>query len=118
MGHGLFKAYSFTMGAGSTTASVDLGRAFSKVYLQIPTFASTTALDIYASPDGTQTYYQVGKEIPNTTTVQSWSFTVAASAGANGRLVPIPPGFQRYRVVAADSAPSAAHGFQVLCGDQ
>lgn len=116
MGHGVFRAYSFTMAAAGTTAVVDLGRAFSRVYLQVPSMTSSANLDLYASPDGTQGYYQLGKEIPNTTTVQSWSFTVAASAAANGRLVPIPAGFQCYRVLA-DSAPAGAQKFMLLCGD-
>jgi hypothetical protein len=117
MGHGVFRAYSFTMAAQAGSASVNLGRSFQRVYLQIPSMASTTGLDVYASPDGTQTYYQIGKEVPNTTTVQSWSFTVAASAAANGRLVQIPAGLQFYKIVASDSAPSGAQGFQVLCAD-
>lgn len=117
MGHGLFKSYSFTMGAAIGSATVNLGRGYPKVYLQVPTFASTTGIDIYASPDGTQTYYQIRKEVPVTTTVQSWSFSVAASAMANGGLSPIPPGFQYYKIVATDSAPSGALSFQVYCGD-
>lgn len=117
MGHGVFRTYSFTMAATAGSASVNLGRSFDKVYLQVPTMASATGLDIYASPDGSQTYYQLGKEVPNTTTVQSWSFTVAASAAANGRLVPIPAGLQFYKIISSDSAPTAALGFQVLCAD-
>jgi hypothetical protein len=117
MGHGLFKAYSFTMGAAAGSASIDVSRAFSKVYLQVPTFASTTALDVYASPDGIQTYYQLSKEVPNTTTVQAWSFTIAASAMAGGRLVPLPAGVRFYKIIAADSAPAGALGFQMLCSD-
>lgn len=116
MGHGAYRAYSFTMAATAGSASVNLGRSFSRVYLQIPTMASSAGLDIYASPDGSQTYYQLGKEVANTTTVQSWSFTVAASAAGSGRLVPIPAGLQYYKIVA-DSIPTTALGFQVLCGD-
>jgi hypothetical protein len=116
MGHGVFKAYSFSIAAAGTTGVVNLGRSFQKVYLQIPTMTSAANLDIYASPDGSQTYYQLGKEVPNTTTVQSWSFTVNASAAANGRLVPIPAGLQYYRILV-DSAPAGAQGFQMLCGD-
>lgn len=116
MGHGAYKAYSFTMAATQGSAAVNLGRSFTRAYLQIPTMASAANLDIYASPDGAQTYYQLGKDVPNTTTVQSWSFTVAASAAAGGRLVPIPTGLQYYKIVA-DSIPTTALGFQILCGD-
>lgn len=116
MGHGLSKAYSFTMSAAVGSASVLLGRSFAKVYLQIPTMASASALDVYASPDGTQTYYQLRHSPIASTTTQTWSYTIAQSAPVNGALVPIPGGFQAYKIVA-ESIPAAALGFQVICGD-
>lgn len=116
MGHGLYKVYVATMAAAGTAATFDLGRSYRKVYLQVPTMTSSANLDIYAAAASGDTYYQVGKEVPNTTTVQSWSFTVNASAAANGRTVPMPDGLQYFKVVA-DSAPAAATAFKVLCAD-
>jgi len=115
MGFGTY--YAFTMGATSSSASVNLQRAFyDPIYLQIPTMASASALDVYGSIDGTN-YYQLRKPVPNTTTVQSWTFTVAASAGANGGIVPIPGGLKYYKIIATDSAPTAALGFNIICGN-
>lgn len=114
MGFGTY--YPMTMGATSSSASVNLQRAFERVYLMIPTMPSSTALDVYGSVDGSS-YYQIRKEPANTTTVQAWTFIVAATAGANGGIVPIPAGFKYYKVVATDSAPTSAIGFNVICGN-
>jgi hypothetical protein len=116
MGHGQFTVYTATMAAAGTTAVFDCGRSFRRVYLQVPTMTSVANLDIYAANVTGGSYYQVGKDVPNTTTIQSWSFTVAASAAANGRMVPIPDGLQVYKVVA-DSAPAGAQAFKLLCAD-
>lgn len=115
MGYGVTRAYSFTMGAAKTTATVNVGQSYERTYLQIPTFTSITALDLYVSPDGTQTYYQVGQGVPTTATIQCLKFQIAATATSGGMTVPIPAGFQYYKVVAVDSAPAAAMGFQVIC---
>lgn len=113
MGCGTY--YAMTMAATAGSASVNLQRAFDKVYLMIPSMVSSSALDLYGSVDGTN-YYQVKKEPANTTTVQAWTFIVAATAGANGGIVPLPAGFKYYKIVATDSNPTAALGFNVICG--
>lgn len=104
-----------TMASADSQVIADLGGYWDKVHLEIPTMASVSALDVYVATDSTQTYYQLGKEVPNTTTVQAWSFTIAASAAANGRTVPFPSGFRYVKLKAADSAPSAAVGFKFIC---
>ena len=105
-----------TMAAAGSTASGDLQRTYQKVYVQIPTMTSVTALDIYASVDGSS-YYQIRKEVVNTASVQASSFIVPSSAAANGSLMPIPGGFQFYKVVATDSAPAAATTFKLHGSD-
>lgn len=117
MGHGLNQVYAVTMASAAGSATVTLGQAFAKVYVEIASLASATGLDVYAARVAGGTYYQVTKEVPNTTTVQAWSFTVAASAMNNGRIVPIPAGFKYYKFIAADSAPTAAYAFNVICSD-
>lgn len=110
------KVIPATMAAATGSFSVNVGMGFSKTYLQMPSMASSTAFDLYASADGTN-YYQVRKENPNTTTVQAWSFIVAASANANGGIVPLPAGLQYYKFLATDSNPAGALGFNIICGD-
>lgn len=106
------------MAAAAGSASVSLGRGYSQMYLQVPSMASTTSLDLYVSPDGTQPYYQL-RNWPNaaTATIQIGTFIIAATCSSGGAVIPIPGGFQNYKVVATDSAPSGAQGFQVLCAD-
>lgn len=170
MAYGVGKVYAFTMGATSASASVNLQASFNKVYLQVPSMVSNSALDLYGSVDGTN-YYQLQNSIPHaqsfvvtmasadsiasfnlgrlfskiyiqigsmnssanlniqasldnvtfydlrsvsptTQAVQS-TFVVAASATGNGCIVPYPQGVQYLRVVA-DSAPSIAVGFKVV----
>ncbi len=117
MGHGAISVFTKSMVSANSLVTFDLQRAWTKVYVQVPTFASTTALDLYLAATSSSTFYQLGKDIPNTTTVQAWSFTIAASTTANGRMVPIPGGFQYFRIFTADSAPTAAVDFKVICSD-
>jgi hypothetical protein len=117
MGHGVFRVYTATMAAAATTATFDLGRSFRQVYLQIPTFASISALDLYAAASAAGTYYQVGKPLVSTTTVESWTFSVAATATSGGRMLPIPGGLQYFQVKATDSAPAGAMTFKAICAD-
>jgi hypothetical protein len=117
MGHGLHQVFVKTMAsADSVISGWDLGRAFSKVYLQIPTMSSNSALDVYASVDGSS-FYQIRKEAVSTSTVQAHSYIVAASAAANGGIVPLPGGFRYYKIQATDSAPTAATTFKIICSD-
>lgn len=116
MGNGAYFHQPNTMASADSIISFDLGRAFAKVYLQIPSMPSSTALDTYASTDKVS-FYQVRKEPVNTSTVQASSYIIAASAGANGGIVPVPGGFRFYRFIATDSAPSGATTFKLIGGD-
>lgn len=113
---GVFREFSFTMGATSGSASVTIDQAYTKIYMQVPTFTSIAALQLSASPDGTQTFYQVANEIPNSTTVQCWPFAIPATATSGGFIVPIPAGMLAYKVVA-DSVPTTALNFKLICGE-
>ncbi len=102
-----------TMAAAVGSVTVDLGGNWERVFLSIPSMVSASALDVYVAVTTDQTYYQLRKEIPNTTTVQCWSFVV--SAIANGAVVPLPAGFRYMKLIATDSAPAAAIGFKIMC---
>lgn len=115
MAIGEAKAFLMNMAATAGSATVDLTRAFDRVYLQVPTMPSSTAMDLYGSVDGS-TYYQIRRDQVLTSTIQSYTFTIAASYAANGAIVPISPGFRYYKVIATDSAPTSTIGFYVVCG--
>lgn len=111
---GFSKGYRFTMSAGIGSAAVNVVEGFERAYLQVSTLSSATALDIYASADGGTTYYQVRHMAVASASSQSPTFIVASTAMANGAMVPIPAGFQYYKVACTDSNPSAALGFTLL----
>lgn len=112
---GFSKGYVMTMAAAGTTATVDVLEGFERCYLQISSHASATALDVYASVNGGSNYYQV-RHAPNplTATVMGASFIIAASMMSQGAIVPMPPGFRYYKIIATDSAPAAAVVFTLL----
>lgn len=112
--HGFSKGYTFTMAAATGSAVVNVGEGFQRAYLQVSTLSSASALDVYASADGGTTYYQIRHMAVASATSQSPTFIVASSAMANGAMVPVPAGFQFYKVACTDSNPSAALGFTLL----
>jgi hypothetical protein len=114
MSFSIERIYAATMASANSLAVFQrLGNTFDNVYLQIPTMSSGANLEVRASLDGLS-YYGVRKPILQTATVTT--FVVAASAAANGAIVPLPPGFEYYQLVA-DSAPTAATTFNLICGD-
>lgn len=104
-----------TMPSATGSLTVDLEGYWERVYVQVNSMASSSALDVYVATEPSTTYYQLRKEVPNTTTVQAWSFVVAASAVANGGVIPIPNSFRYVKFIATDSAPSGAIGFKFIC---
>jgi hypothetical protein len=103
------------MSAAVGSAAVNVFEGYDRAYLQVPTFASATDLDVYASADGGTTYYQLRHMAIASASSQTPTFIVASSAMANGAMVPIPPGFANYRFKATDSNPSGAIAFTLLC---
>lgn len=119
MGHGIHRVFTKTMagGATQTTLPFNIGMTYQRLYLQVPTMASTANLSIDVSADDGSTYYQLRHPpLAVTTTVAAPTFIVAATAAANGGMVPVPGGFQYFRLVV-DSSPTAATTFKVICGD-
>jgi len=118
MGYGVHSVFSKTLagGASQTTLPFNVERAYDHMYLQVATMASVANISLDVSADGGETYYQLRHTPPfATATVTVPTFIVAATAAANGAMVPIPTGFRHFRVVV-DSAPTAAVGFKVICG--
>ena len=119
MGWGLYKIQTKTMagGASQSTLPFNLGQTFERVFLQVSTMTSAANISIDVSPDAGTSYYQL-RHSPNplTTTVAVPTFIVAATAAANGSIIPLPPGFQYFRV-NVDSSPAAAVAFTVVCGN-
>lgn len=113
MSHGVISVYSKNMASGVTlTSSYDLNRAYPKMYLEVPTMASSD-LFIQASSDGT-TFRRIMLEKVNTTTAHV-TFSVASST--TQRMVPIPPGFRYYKVESSSGATDVVTTFNIICHD-
>jgi len=112
---GFSRGFQFTMAAQTGSATVSLPEGFQNPYLQVSSLPSATSLDVYASVDGGTTYYQLRHYPSNqTATVAAPSFIVAGIVMTHGGIVPVPPGFQYYRIKCTDSNPSAALTFTLL----
>lgn len=110
--------FTKSMSSGSSLATFDVGGSWTRIFLQIPTFTSQTALGIEVAVASSATYYQLAQELPQTTTAQIWAYVVAATATSGGFLLPLPvSNFQFFRVVAKDSAPTGAVDFKVICSN-
>lgn len=104
-----------TMASGAGSVTVDLQGYWERVYMQVNSMPSASALDFYVATEPAATYYQLRKEVFNTTTAQAWTYTVAATAVANGVVIPVPANFRYLKILATDSAPSASIGFKFIC---
>lgn len=111
---GAQSVYTTTMTSGNSLATFDLGQSWHYLYGVIPTMASSTAIEVWASVDAGTTYYQVRQAVAQTATAQMPSFVVAASCAIGGSIVPLPSGFQYLRLRTADSAPTAATTFRII----
>lgn len=115
MGHGFFTRYVTTMASGGTlTGQVDLGRAFAKVYLEVPSMTSNTQLHIQAAAEQGGTFRRV-KQWNVASANVSADFAIASSV-SGGALVPIPPGLQYVKVEATATVDNGAT-FKIICSD-
>ena len=110
--------------ADSLVSYFDCGGVFANVYLEVPTMASGTAIDVYVASDVMPTdpvvqpaFKQLMLKVPATATAQFNTYIVAASLSANGSTVPLVGGFRYYKLKATDSAPTAATTFKIVCSD-
>jgi hypothetical protein len=104
----------FTVGysaAASFSSAFTFPDGISKAYLEVPTFSSGTDIYLAGSTDGS-TYRRIMQEVPQTSSVQVNTFTIASSA--SGRLVPVPVAAP-YLKVEPTTAPSTAVNFKIIC---
>lgn len=110
MGFGVHQVFQCTIASGAASGSFNAGRAFGRMMAVFPSCTSSQSLDVYASTDGT-TYYQLRKDGPGT------SYIVAATALANGGIVPLPVGLQYVKVIS-DAAIVNGLAVKVICSDE
>lgn len=102
---------------GSITSAYDLGRAWDKVWLVIPTmsaYVSTTTCNVFiwAAPTSSDTFFQVAHPVVNSATSGFNTFTIANSVSQC--VIPIPNGM-RYLKVQTGNTITAAVDFKIIC---
>lgn len=119
MGYGVYRPYAATMAsAGTLTSEVDVGRIYGSVYLEIPTMNSNTQIHIqaaYATSANGGVYRRLTHPMINSSTVGTNDFAI--TSGVTSRMVPIPNGFQYYKV---ESTATVDNGcvFRIICADE
>jgi hypothetical protein len=114
MSHGAIVVHTVGLASNTTlTSSVDLGRAWRNVYLEIPTMTSGTDVLLKASPDNS-TFRRV-YDRTNSATAQANVFTVKSAV--TQAIVDIPAGL-RYVAIELSTAMTATSAvFRVICSD-
>lgn len=102
-----------TSGALSST-SIDFGRAFNRVYLEVPTMASSS-LYIMAAVSAGGTYRRILNPQGTTATVAQSTFTVDSAATLV--MVPIPAGFRYLKVELSSGCTDVTTTFNFVCSD-
>lgn len=115
MSHGLYKVYTVTMASGGTLSSeCDLGRGYENVYLEIPSMTSNSQHYIQVASVTGGTYRRVCHPAINSSTVGIND--LAIHSAATSRLVPIPNGFQFYKIETTATCDSG-EVYRILAGD-
>lgn len=112
------QVFTNSMPSANSLVTFDVQGAFTRMFVQVPSFASQTALGIEVATASNATYYQFFQEVPQSTTVQAWPYLIAATATSGGAMIPLPvSNFQFFRFRAKDSSPTAAVDFKVICSN-
>lgn len=112
------QVFTNSMPSGQSLVTFDVQGSYTRMYIQVPSFTSQTALGIEVGATSAATYYQFFQEVPQSTTVQAWPYLIAATATSGGALIPLPfSNFQFFRIRAKDSSPTAAVDFKIICSN-
>ena len=108
------KHFIVTMAAaGTLTPSIDLGRTWEEITLEVPSMASASDFFIQGSISGTTgTFRRIMHPIPNTSSIQANDVDIGSAV--TNRMIPIPSQFQ-YLQLEASTANAAALTFNIIC---
>jgi hypothetical protein len=106
-------AVTMTSGALSSTVA-DLGGAYQKLYLAVPTMASGS-LYLRASADNS-TYFRVMHDVVNSSAAQIHTFTI--DSACTQRLVPIPFVSRYMKVESTSGATDVVTTFQIVANGE
>jgi hypothetical protein len=96
MSFGPVTVYPGVIASAASTAAFDLTKSYRKIWADIPCFSTNIDITVYGSADGS-TYRVVQERVPNTTSVQYQTLTIASAA--NNKVVPLDVGLRYVRLV-------------------
>lgn len=115
MSYGPIQVFAGSIASGaSTLTQIALTKAYSKVFVELPTMSTATAFDVYGSTDGT-TFRQVFERV-NTAPVQYQSLTISAGVGTNGGCAPLEVAYP-YVQLRATAVVSGGVAVKFICWD-
>ena len=115
MSYGTVKTYPATFASGATlTGQIDLGRAFSQVYLELPS-ACTFNLNVQGSVSGSSYKRIYHPPADNDAVVTAVEIT-SATAGTNGAIVKLPVAMQ-YMKIESQTAVANGLALNLICVD-
>ena len=116
MSYGPQSVFTLTLASAATrtTSYADLGRAWKRMYLEVPTCASGN-FHIQAAATADGTYRRIAVDNGNTATAQL-DFVVKSTVSQ--RIVPVPAGGVRFVKVENDTGVDNVQlTFNIICGD-
>lgn len=107
----------FTVNCASNitlTSAIDLGRAWNKVFLEIPTMTSGTNIYIKAADSATGTFRNVYDRVVSSTAA---ALIVNIPSSVTNCLVDLPSGLQHVKVELTTAMTATSVNFKVHCSN-
>lgn len=112
MGYGYVKSFVGSIASGASTVSFDMGKSWSKVFVEVATMSTAAELAVYGASDGA-TYRPVMERV-NTAPVQYQALTIATTA--TNAFSPIVPG-ARFVQLRASATVTGGCLINLVCFD-
>ena len=117
MGHGALSVFKGAIVSGASTVSFDLARSWSKVYADVGTMSTATAITIWGAATAAGTYRQIFHPEVNSATVINNPYVISNIVGTNGGTIPIPADGIRYLQLRATAVVSGGVSMNIICSD-
>lgn len=115
MAHGYLVIVPATIASADTiSAEIDLGRAFSSVYLEIISMTSNSEINIEAAYASGGTYRKVRHPVVNSSAAQCHIFAIPSSV--TNAMVAIPSGF-RFMKIHQTATADSGQAYRLICSD-
>lgn len=119
MSTGVYRVFPSTMTSGGTLSTeVFVGRSWGSIFLEVPSMNSNSQIHVqaaYTASSSGGTYRRITHPMVNSSTVGTNDFAITSSV--TSRMVPIPNGFQYYKVETTATVDNGGV-FNIICSDE